>query len=92
MTTSVLSSNRGLQIFSNPTVGRSSRGVLPMVRVDVPVRVPRIGVLVADAAGEDLHEPHAVLHQPPRHQALASVLFGDLVVQAVQLFRRLRFG
>ena len=66
------------------------RGVLRVIRLDVAVRVPRIGVLVAHPAVEQLHESHAVLDQPARHQALPAERLRDRVVEPVQLPRRLR--
>ena len=49
------------------------------------MRVPRIGVLIAHAALEQLHETHAVLDQPAREQALPAERLGDRIVEAVQL-------
>src|SRR2546427_630539 len=40
------------------------RRMLRVIRLDVAVRVPRVDVLVAHAAVEQLHEPHAVLDEP----------------------------
>ena len=93
MTSVVSSSPRAFRSVSSPAVGQVGFGrVLRVVRLDVPVRVPRVDVLVADAAREDLHEPHAVLDQPARHQALPAERLGDLVVEAVQLFRGVRLA
>ena len=64
-------------------------GVLRVIRLDVVVRVPGIGVLVADAAGKDLDEPHAALDQPPRHQALPAERLADRLVEAVERLRGL---
>ena len=66
------------------------RRVLAVIGLHIRVRIPRVGVLIAHAAVEQLNESHAVLHEPARHQALPAERFGDLVVQPVQLFGRLR--
>ena len=66
--------------------------MLRVVRLDVVVRVPRVGVLVADAAGENLHEAHAALDEPPRHQTLAPERLGDFLVEPVEFSRRLRLA
>ena len=64
-------------------------GVLRVIPLDVVVRVPGVGVLVADAAGKDLHEPDAALDEPSRHQALAPERLAHGVVEAVERLRRL---
>ena len=55
------------------------------VFVAVPV-APRKAVV---GAAPDLHEPHAPLEQPPGDQAVAAEVLGDLLVEPVQLARRL---
>ena len=45
-------------------------------------------VLVPLVAVRDLHEPHAALREPPRHQALAAEVSRRLVVESVKLARR----
>ena len=66
------------------------RRMLGVVGLDVVVRVPRIGVLIADAAGKNLNEPDAAFDKAARHQALPSERLADDVVEAIQLLRRLR--
>ena len=68
------------------------RGVLGVVGLDVVVRVPGVGVLVADAARENLHEADAALDEPARHQALPAERLGDLVVEAVERLRGVGFA
>ena len=68
------------------------RRMLRVVGLDVLVRVPGIGVLIAEPAMIQLDETNAALHQPPRHQALPSERFRDRVVEAVQLPRGRRLG
>jgi hypothetical protein len=55
------------------------------------MRVPRVDVLVADAPGEDLHEPHTAFDEPAGHEALPSVRLRHLVVEPEQLLRSFRF-
>jgi hypothetical protein len=62
--------------------------MLRVIGLDVVVRIPRVGVLIADAAGKDLHEAHAVLDEPARHQALPAERLADFFIEAVQLLRR----
>ncbi len=56
------------------------------------MRVPRVGVLVAHAALEQLHETDAVFDEPAREQTLAAERLGDRFVEAVQLLGGFRLA
>src|SRR2546425_10317542 len=62
------------------------RGV---VLLYVLVRVPGVGVLVAEPAVIELHEAHAALHQAARHQALATEGLRHRLVETIELARGL---
>ena len=59
--------------------------VLRVVLHQIGVCVPRVGVLITEAALEELNESDAALHEPPSHQTLPPEWFGDLVVETVEL-------
>ena len=63
--------------------GRRVLGVLGHVGVLIPGRVVRVVGVV------HLNVAHARLRQPPRHQALAAVIVGRRLIDAVQIERRL---
>ena len=57
-----------------------------MVFLHLAVRIPfTFGTVI------QLHEPHAALHQSPRHQAVAAKGLSVLVAQAVKFFCGLGF-
>ena len=64
-------------------------GKLAMIAGNVDVAVP--AELVFHAAGENLHEPHAALDQPPRQQRLPGEGSAFLAIDAVESFDLGRF-
>ena len=60
-------------------------GMLGVIGLNVLMRVPGIGILIAQPAVIELHHSHSTLHQPPRHNALPRKGFGDRVVQPIKL-------
>src|SRR5512145_2374297 len=62
--------------------------MLAVVIDDAVVRIPGVDVRVDVRTTPHLDETHASLHQPPRHQALASERRSDLAIESVKLLRR----
>ena len=93
MTRVVVQQTARLQVLQQPDRRQIHfRRMLRVIVENIAVRVPRVGILVADAAGEDLNEADAVLDQPPRHEALAAIWLGDRIVEPVELLGGLRLA
>ena len=63
-------------------------GLAERAFVGVVVVVPIFRIA---AAGDDLHEPHATLHQPPGDQAARAEIARDFIIQTIHLVRFDRF-